>query len=55
MLDADPQLKQQFNTKIKQEPEFESNDKTRLNWLYQQTPFYDNAYLKYPILIQAKN
>jgi hypothetical protein len=51
MLKDDPKLAMAFNKKLKDDSEFATNAEARLDWLYKQTPFYDSAYLKYPILM----
>lgn len=51
MLEANPKLAAEFNQKIKQDTHFANDPQSRLNWLYEKTPFYDSAYLSYPILM----
>ncbi|MBL0689091.1 MAG: peptidase M14, partial [Pseudoalteromonas sp.] len=51
MLSDDPKLAEAFNKKLKQDKAFATNPEARLNWLYEHSPFYDQAYLKYPILM----
>ena len=51
MLSEDSKMAAAFNKKIKQDKAFANNPAARLNWLYEQSPFYDQAYLKYPILM----
>ncbi len=51
MLKEKPKLALQFDQKLKTEKSFASNADARLDWLYQHSPFYDEAYLKYPILM----
>ena len=51
MLSDDPKLAEAFNKKLKQDKAFATNSEARLNWLYEHSPFYDQAYLKYPILM----
>jgi hypothetical protein len=40
-----------FDKKINNDKIFAKDADARLNWLYEQSPFYDQAYLKYPILM----
>jgi len=54
MLENNPALAKEFKQKLAIDNDFKNNEKARLNWLYQQTPFYDKSYLKYPILIEYK-
>jgi len=51
MLKEQPKLALQFDQKLKTEKSFASDADARLDWLYQHSPFYDEAYLKYPILM----
>ncbi|MFT7567624.1 MAG: hypothetical protein ACI846_001934, partial [Pseudoalteromonas distincta] len=50
MLKDNPKLALKFDEKLK-DKSFASDAEARLNWLYEQSPFYDQAYLKYPILM----
>jgi len=49
---ADPQLKQQFAEAVKADPTLQKDGQARLNWFYQRSPFYDQHYLKYPVLLE---
>lgn len=51
MLSDDPKLAKAFNKKLKLDKAFATDPEARLNWLYEHSPFYDQAYLKYPILM----
>ena len=51
MLKEKPKFALQFDQKLKTEKSFASDADARLDWLYQHSPFYDEAYLKYPILM----
>lgn len=50
MLDSDPALKSAFNKKLAEDKDFASDAKARLRWFYERSPFYDQHYLKYPVL-----
>ncbi|MFC3031314.1 M14 family metallopeptidase [Pseudoalteromonas fenneropenaei] len=50
MLKDNPKLALEFDRKVREESTFAKSPEKRLEWLYQQTPYYDAAYLKYPIL-----
>ncbi|KPZ52557.1 M14 family metallopeptidase [Pseudoalteromonas sp. P1-25] len=50
MLKDNPKLALEFDKKLKDKA-FAHDANARLNWLYSHTPFYDEAYLKYPILM----
>lgn len=51
MLKANPKLALEFDNKLNKDKAFAQNPDARLAWLYEQSPFYDQAYLKYPILM----
>jgi len=51
MLKDNPKLALAFDKKINNDKEFAKDADARLNWLYEHSPFYDQAYLKYPILM----
>lgn len=51
-LAADPKLKQQFEQAVKADAKLQKDGQARLNWFYQRSPFYDQHYLKYPILLE---
>ena len=40
-----------FDKKIREDKAFANDPKARMEWLYANTPFYDQAYLKYPVLM----
>ncbi|MCG9698100.1 M14 family metallopeptidase [Shewanella sp. Isolate11] len=49
MLSDDPALKAEFE-KALQDSEFAADPKARLRWFYERSPYYDQQYLKYPVL-----
>ncbi|MGS0682219.1 M14 family metallopeptidase [Shewanella sp. 125m-7] len=49
MLKDDPALQAEFD-KALNDPEFAANPKARLRWFYERSPYFDNQYLKYPVL-----
>lgn len=49
MLIEDPQLKSEFEAKLKSDSTFAANPQERLQWFYQHTPFYDEQHLLYPV------
>ncbi|NMM41504.1 M14 family metallopeptidase [Pseudoalteromonas arctica] len=51
MLKDKPALALEFDKKIREDAAFAKDAQARLNWLYEHTPFYDQAYLKYPVLM----
>ena len=52
MLKENNNINDAFEHKLTNDAEFRKSDKKRLEWLYSQTPFYDDGYLKYPVLIE---
>ncbi len=51
-LVSDPKLKQQFAEAQKADVKLQKDGKARLDWFYQRSPFYDDTYLKYPVLLE---
>ena len=49
MLKDDPELAKRFKKALADDPEMEKSPRTRLQWLYRQTPYYDPRYLLYPV------
>lgn len=56
MLDKDAGLKTRFKEKLEGDKDFAGSPYKRLMWFYEQTPFYDDQYLLYPVArIPKKN
>jgi len=55
MLKKNPKLALEFDKKLREDKNFSSSPKARLDWLYSNTPYYDKSYLKYPILFKFEN
>jgi len=49
MLDNDVELKTRFEQKLASDDAFAGSPYQRLMWFYEQTPFYDEQYLLYPV------
>ena len=49
MLESDAKLKQRFEQKLANDEGFAASQHQRLMWFYEQTPFYDEQYLLYPV------
>ncbi|MDH4020582.1 MAG: M14 family metallopeptidase [Xanthomonadales bacterium] len=49
MLDSDAELKSRFEQKLASDEGFAASQQQRLMWFYEQTPFYDEQYLLYPV------
>ena len=49
MLDADPQLRRDFETALKGDPEMAASPRARLQWFYRRTPYFDANWRLYPV------
>jgi len=49
MLKKDPELKARFEQKLADDEDFAKSSYRRLMWFYEQTPFFDQQYLLYPV------
>ena len=49
MLANDAELKARFEKKLASDESFAASQQQRLMWFYEQTPFYDETYLLYPV------
>jgi hypothetical protein len=49
MLENDAELKERFQQKLASDEAFAKSQYQRLMWFYEQTPFYDEQYLLYPV------
>ncbi len=52
MMAEDPKLKAAFEAKLAAEPDFAKDAGARLSWFYARTPYYDDAYMLYPVGIE---
>lgn len=52
LLEQQPELKQQFAQALAENSALNIDPRARYDWFYQKLPYYDQAYLKYPILIE---
>jgi hypothetical protein len=52
MLASDPELKAEFETKLRDDPKFAADPKARKRWFYEKSPYYDDRYLLYPVGIE---
>lgn len=52
MLKQQPDLKTKFSQALAADESLRNNPRQRYNWFYKQMPFYDQQYLKYPVLIE---
>lgn len=51
-LASDSRLKQEFAAAEKADATLKKDGRARLMWFYQRSPFYDQTYLKYPVLLE---
>lgn len=51
-LKTEAKLKQAFAEAEKADDKLKKDGRARLNWFYQRSPFYDETYLKYPVLLE---
>ena len=49
MLEADPELRSEFEARVESDSAFAANPNERLQWFYKRTPYYDNRYRLYPV------
>lgn len=49
MLDADPELRAEFEAKLLADTTFAGSAAARLEWFYERTPFHDAEYRLYPV------
>ena len=49
MLEADPDLRAEFERKLLADATFASNPEARLDWFYQRTPYFDDRWRLYPV------
>lgn len=49
LLDEDPELKEKFEEKKREEKEFANNWYAQLDWLHKQSPHYESSHLRYPV------
>jgi len=49
MLESDPQLKAEFEKRLKDDAAFAASPLGRLQFFYDRSPFYDDRYLLYPV------
>ncbi len=50
MLADSPELAREFNEKLLNDADFASDTRTRLEWFYEKTPYYDQHYRVYPVV-----
>ncbi len=51
-LAQDKQLAAEFAAASKADKQLQTDGKARLQWFYQRSPFYDQSYLQYPVLLE---
>ncbi|AZG71588.1 M14 family metallopeptidase [Shewanella livingstonensis] len=53
MLSNNPALQTEFDLAL-QNSDFAQDSEARLRWFYERSPYYDNEYMKYPVLRASK-
>jgi hypothetical protein len=49
MLDADPELRSEFEELLEKDEDFRKSSSDRLRFFYERTPYWDDRYLLYPV------
>ncbi len=49
LIDAEPELKKAFRKKKKEEPDFALNWYAQLDYIYKNSPYYEEAFMRYPV------
>ena len=49
ILDKNPKLKAEFETKKQEDKAFAENGPWQLDWVYKHSPYYEKAHLQYPV------
>ncbi len=49
MLKEDPELRARFEAALAADPELAENPRERLQWLYRETPYFDDRWRLYPV------
>lgn len=49
MAAQSPELREEFEAKVKSDPDFANNPRQRLEWFYERSPYADTDYLEYPV------
>jgi hypothetical protein len=52
LLQEQPELQQQFEQALARDEVLRNNPRERYNWFYQKLRYYDQTYLKYPVLLE---
>lgn len=50
MLELNPSLRAEFEKRLQQDAAFAANQRARLEWFYQRSPYAEPGYAKYPVL-----
>ena len=52
MIENEPALENEFLAKKKSDEKFASDQRLQMSWFYERSKYYDQHYLKYPILLE---
>ena len=50
LLEADPELKKEFDLKKETDPNFSGNWYLQLEWIYKRSPHHERSHLRYPVV-----
>ncbi len=49
ILEEDPELKEEFDTKKREDREFSNSGSQQLNWIYERSEHFEKSFLRYPV------
>jgi len=52
LFSENPKLKENFETKKLEDKEFAKDTKKQMQWIYERSNYYDQEYLKYPVILE---
>jgi hypothetical protein len=55
LFNSKPELKLEFESKLKTDQSFSKDKKAQLQWIYSKSKYFDQEYLKYPVIIEMKS
>jgi hypothetical protein len=50
MIEQNPELKKEFEEKLKSDEEFRNDPRARLNFFYERSPYFDEKFKVYPVM-----
>ena len=49
MLQADPELAEEFRSRLQEDEAFAADPQARRRWFYERTPYHDDRWMIYPV------